>query len=340
MILFVLVSSLSMVSIRELQGQARVVNYVGIVRGATQKLIKEELMNVHNDTLIMRLSSIVENLLTGEGAHGLVRLPDGTYLNLMRRVQAHWSELKEEIYRVRQGEGPKKLFDSSQEYFDLVNDTVFAAEAYSESQISRIMSLLMAINATFAVMLFIGAVFVIRGIASSKRVSTLGKIAFIDSLTQIDNRASCERMIKKIKEPAFTASTSSKTAVVMFDMNNLKTANDTLGHKVGDRMIFRFAQIVKNVTTPYGFVGRYGGDEFITILEKTSLHSVTEYLEKLKAAVDAHNDQVLSKLEKLSYSAGFCLGNLKDISLDDMIYEADRLMYENKHRLRKPQAGN
>ena len=121
-LLFILVSFTSITSIRLLQGNARVVNYVGIVRGATQKLIKEEIMGWHlsrsdtsleetpewypNDALVSRLDSIVDELLTGEGAHRLVVLQDEVYLSNVRMVQAHWAALKELIAEARAGAAP------------------------------------------------------------------------------------------------------------------------------------------------------------------------------------------------------------------------------------------
>ena len=51
---------------------------------------------------------------------------------------------------------------------------------------------------------------------------------------------------------------------IMFDLNNLKRANDTYGHAVGDQLITNFARLLRNAIPAKDFVGRYGGDEFIT----------------------------------------------------------------------------
>jgi nitrate/nitrite-specific signal transduction histidine kinase len=160
--LFILLTFFSLRSILQIQGQARVVNYAGIVRGGTQKLIKEELNGVQDDALIARLTSIVENLLTGVGEHNLVALKNSNYLGLMEAVQNSWNELKTLIYDVRQGGDSQRLFDASQDYFTLVNDTVFAAEEFSEYRINKITSLLLNLNAVFAVCFLVWAVLAIR----------------------------------------------------------------------------------------------------------------------------------------------------------------------------------
>ncbi len=64
---FICSGILAITSIYRLQGNARVINYAGVVRGATQRLIKQELLHKPNDELIRQLDSIITELLTGEG---------------------------------------------------------------------------------------------------------------------------------------------------------------------------------------------------------------------------------------------------------------------------------
>jgi len=154
---------ISVASVLSIQGNAKVVNFAGIVRGGTQKLIKEEIMGWNylqedssfaensawypNDALMNRLDTIVNELLTGDGPNGLMVLHDDKYLSDMRKVKAHWEDLKKLILEVRAGETPDELFDSSQAYFALVNDAVFSAEAYTGLQVKGITVTLIAVNA-------------------------------------------------------------------------------------------------------------------------------------------------------------------------------------------------
>ncbi|MCL1791985.1 MAG: diguanylate cyclase [Peptococcaceae bacterium] len=328
---FVTIGILSIVSIRQIQGHARVVNYVGIVRGATQKLIKEELHNSPDDTLIMRLDSILENLSTGSGDHNLVVLNDDNYLELLDRVRIHWRELKTLIEQVRQGGDEEALYESSQTYFDLVNETVFAAEAYSEARIRYIMGLLIGFNSALVILFITSAVTVIKGIAVARRAKILGKIAYIDPMTQLDNRASCEELIERIS----ATPSGNSMAVVMFDMNNLKMVNDTLGHQSGDTAIIGFSLILKKNTEELGFIGRYGGDEFIAILDDIDFLVVEKYLKMICDEVQEYNVQKTNDLERLSFASGYSIGNLHEKCIEDMIYEADKNMYENKHKMKK-----
>ena len=54
----------------------------------------------------------------------------------------------------------------------------------------------------------------------------------------------------------------------MFDLNNLKTTNDTMGHSAGDRLIMDFARLLRSVIPDKGFVGEYGGDEFMAVFSR------------------------------------------------------------------------
>ena len=58
-------SIFSLFSLHNLQGNAKVINYAGVVRGATQRLIKQELNNFPNDALIEKLDGIIDERQTG-----------------------------------------------------------------------------------------------------------------------------------------------------------------------------------------------------------------------------------------------------------------------------------
>jgi len=345
-LLFILVSFTSLSSIRMLQGNARVVNYVGIVRGATQKLIKEEIMGWHqsqtdpsfaetsewypNNTLVNRLNSIVDELLTGEGTNGLVVLQDEEYLSNLRMVLAHWIELKELIEEVRNGEQPDSLFESSQAYFELVNETVFSAEAYSEKQVNRIYAILIIVNGLFILLIASGLVFYWRSHAAKRRADALGRIAYVDLLTKMDNRASCERLIERFR----VSPGDSDIIVFMFDMNDLKLINDFLGHQGGDKVITSFGNILKDAAKEYGFIGRYGGDEFLAIFEKGDEAVAETFLRNVRERVDGYNENQVNNLEKIRYAAGYVIATPSSQDIDDIIHEADNQMYLDKRRLK------
>lgn len=329
-LMFVFVSYLSFTSIHHLRGTARVVNYAGIVRGATQRLVKKELQGYPDDALRARLDSIVEELITGEGPNDLVVLNDEDYLNNMNRVRNSWTELKAEIDAVREGGDKTKLFDMSEDYFVLVDHTVSSAEIFSEKQVSKSTNMLVGVNVVLVAMILGGILALVRSMALKKRADALGKIAYLDPLTQIANRACCEQEIDK-----YARAPDVELAVFMFDMNNLKRANDELGHQGGDRIIADFARIIKNEGADYGFVGRYGGDEFIAVFPQGDEHLAQTYLTRINEKVIAYNLLHLNEIERISFAAGYVIGNTKSTPLTDMINEADKLMYNRKRQMKE-----
>ena len=79
MLILIVVVFLMMLQISYLQGTARVINYAGIVRGATQREVKLEIAGHQNDALSERLDSILTELKSGEGSNQLVSLQDKEY---------------------------------------------------------------------------------------------------------------------------------------------------------------------------------------------------------------------------------------------------------------------
>ena len=84
-------------------GGARIINYSGIVRGATQKLVKEELHGYEDDALISRLDGIIYDLQTGNGDYGLSRDDDAQYQQMLADLSIIWTDIKDEITVMRSG---------------------------------------------------------------------------------------------------------------------------------------------------------------------------------------------------------------------------------------------
>lgn len=143
---------LSMGLIDDLQGNARVINYTGIVRGATQRLIKKELNHESDDKLIERLDHILSGLTDGSDEFDLIRLDSEEYQALLIDMKADWEDIKSDIYKYRSGSDEQKLYERSEAYFELADKTVFTAEQYTEQTVSNARNLIITMNIIFVVM--------------------------------------------------------------------------------------------------------------------------------------------------------------------------------------------
>lgn len=313
-----------MVEIRKIQGTAKVVNYAGLVRGATQREVKLEIAGNANDDLMAYLDDILDGLKYGDGVYDLARLPDSTYQNGLDRQIEYWTKLKSEIISAREkGYKNTDVLDMSETYFKMADKTVSAAENYSErvAGIIRIVEILSVADIIMIVMLIIQQT--IAGIRIKNSNKILEKKAYIDLQTGLTNKSKCEEMLhdyEYISEPV---------GFVMFDLNNLKRTNDTYGHAVGDQLITNFARLLRNAIPSKDFVGRYGGDEFIAIITQTTKEEILLIMEEVHSTVKHFNENI-HKVE-VSYAYGYAFSeDYSECTMKTLFNKADKHMYENK----------
>jgi diguanylate cyclase (GGDEF)-like protein len=322
-------------SINQQNGNAKVVNYVGLVRGATQKLVKEELLQQPDDELIERLDTIIEELIEGGSVHDLIVLDDIHFQGSMKMIQASWNTLKTQINVVRSERSDSslyKLYDLSQKYFEQVNETVFKAEEYSENQVEGTRKMLMACYAFFMAFLVVGLIYFIYMETVRQHVNKLNTLAYYDDRSALPNHAKCEDTCKEYnkKRP------NDLLTVFMFDMNNLEKVNKEYGHQAGDKIIRDFSTNLQQwARTARGFVGRYGGDEFLGIVPNTDEAKASTLAEQFKVLIDAYNAQQSEELLHISYNAGHhtaSLGKSPELTVESMLNQADRAMYEQRRK--------
>lgn len=153
--LFCFISTLSLTTIMHLQGNARVINYTGIIRGATQRAVKQEIKGLPNEELIHYLDEINLELSTGEGKNELIALPDIEYQNLLIQMQKIWIEIKQEIEAVRLGKENQQLYDLSEAHFLIADQAVSAAEKYSEKRVRNARKILIFLNISFVIIVIL-----------------------------------------------------------------------------------------------------------------------------------------------------------------------------------------
>lgn len=161
-IALIITGILSVESNANLQGNARVINYTGIVRGATQRLIKQELNHDPDDALIADLDRILQGLIHGDEEENLICLQQDEYQALLREMETEWSKIKEEIIRFRNGESSDYLYDLSERYFTLTNDAVHTAEVYTEEIVQQSRKFLIIVISAFIAIVMLSTVFVYR----------------------------------------------------------------------------------------------------------------------------------------------------------------------------------
>ncbi len=103
-----------------------------------------------------------------------------------------------------------------------------------------------------------------------------------DPLTRISNRLHLDSVLEH--EMDACAKTGAPLSVLIFDLDRFKTVNDDFGHQAGDRVLRRTAELLKSLL-PVGFVGRWGGEEFLAVLPGADEEEALEFGERLREAV-------------------------------------------------------
>lgn len=327
--LILAISVLSMMGqVRKIQGNARVINYAGIIRGATQRLVKAELHGIENDEEISQLSAILSELQTGKGEFGLEAIDDFFYQEKLHALANEWNSLTDTIYQARKSSDSRNnLYDVSEDFFVLANDVVSAAESYSEGLAYKLERIEIFTIITVCLLWIILWKQVTAEIQKTRHLST---IAFIDFATGLPNKRSC---LKKLDDAPLLS--TDRVCCFMFDLNNLKVVNDTMGHRLGDILIASFSDLLRKAAPPSMFVGRFGGDEFISIWESTNSKEIEGFINNLNATVLAFNSSQKPNRPLISFAYGCAFSeDHPHCSRKSLMDIADDRMYKNKAELK------
>ncbi len=164
----------------------------------------------------------------------------------------------------------------------------------------------------------------------------LRHLAMHDPLTGLANRAllydRLARALQRSQRKEREISAKWKFAIMMVDLDNFKLVNDTLGHEAGDQTLQQVARRLESCLRQSDSIGRWGGDEFVVMLEgirdRSDCTAVTRKISQaLKTPpIPVGNDQFLSA------SVGISLFPDDGEDFDTLLRYADRAMYTSKGR--------
>lgn len=157
--------------------------------------------------------------------------------------------------------------------------------------------------------------------------SVLQDLAEKDSLTGLWNR----RKFEAVREMCEKTEEDVHVILISGDANNLKLMNDIFGHEAGDTML---RYIAKKLTTQAGddwVVARCGGDEFHVLMRDVSMKVALDYCDRVSN--NCKNDKRLNFPQSIAFGAAEWDRNSE--TMQECFQRADRLMYENKKRMKQ-----
>lgn len=158
------------------------------------------------------------------------------------------------------------------------------------------------------------------------RVQEIEQLAFLDTVTGVANRRACETELeKRVQE-------HQPFSVILLDLDGFKVLNDTYGHEAGDLVLREFASRLKKGCRGRDMVGRWGGDEFLVIVDGTPSDAAI-CCSRLQLQMNGIYSLKTSdaKVVAMRASAGVASWHSGD-TLADMLRRADEAMYTDKER--------
>lgn len=290
-------------SIYQLHGDAKVINYAGIVRGGTQRLIKKEMYHESDDALLEHIDQILEELQTGKGPDHLVRLADDQFQNNLKEMSSIWEDMKTEIMLVRNGKDPTELFTMSEGYFDLANATVSAAESISTKKLTR--SLIMV-----GLYMILSTLFLMT--QNRRRRKEMKILFYTDHLTGIGNMPAFQEAIVPY------IGNGHSYAIIHMDIDGFKSMNDLYGYPYGDEILKTIATCLKE---NYPVVAHIEADNFM-ILAYPEEHFEEKLRTLLNETIRRNLSENISKA--LTYSMGIYISApQEDALIADLIDKAE-----------------
>ena len=153
-----------------------------------------------------------------------------------------------------------------------------------------------------------------------------------DFLTQLFNRS--ELMNMMVREISRSRRDKTSVGIVMIDIDHFKTINDTYGHLIGDEILIKLAEQMRQCTRRYDTIGRYGGEEFVIVLPQCAESEVQSVAERIRQTVCKLPYETKEGPVPVSVSLGatWIKPSEQECTEEDLIRVADQALYDAKRK--------
>lgn len=150
-----------------------------------------------------------------------------------------------------------------------------------------------------------------------------------DALTSLWNRGVIMELLGR--EIVRSAREKVSTAIILGDVDHFKKVNDTYGHLVGDEVLIEIARRLLHSVRSYDFVGRYGGEEFLVVLNNCDPASTTKRAEQMRKAISSAPFHTKAGALPLTMSLGVLVSqDWSEQPIEDLLKETDKALYAAK----------
>ena len=189
-------------------------------------------------------------------------------------------------------------------------------------------SLVMAVTMLVVPLAQICIAFGLIMMVSWRYAERLRRLSTLDALTGALNRAGLEIQGKRVGLRALRGGRS--LAVIMIDVDYFKVINDTHGHPVGDEVLRHLARLLKIELRPHDLMARFGGEEFVLVLDDINLAAALNVAERLRGRIEAEMVQLNQLSVRYTASMGVVCSDEHNYDLIRLISAGDAAMYQAK----------
>ena len=163
-------------------------------------------------------------------------------------------------------------------------------------------------------------------IKQQQRTQDLERVAHTDPLTGLGNRRLLETLLPSLIGQAGLQ--QQPMTLAMLDLDHFKGVNDRFGHAVGDQVLVRLAQMLRDNVRAHDHLVRMGGEEFLVLLTSTGPELAHQICERLRLAVERHDWESVHPQLRVTLSLGMASAPLYDMAT--LTERADAALYRAK----------
>lgn len=203
----------------------------------------------------------------------------------------------------------------------LTMETVQAGNAYRDSMYWAILNASVAIGSIVVALSLIAA-------CATDVIRELRKVSETDLLTGLRNRRAFDPEVQNALEKSARAGLP--VSLVILDIDHFKQVNDAYGHQLGDKVIARLGEIIRDTPRKSDISGRLGGEEFAVLLWNADLANARLFAEGLRSAFAEMRLEGMPRKQSFTVSLGVAQREENE-AFDDLYKRADTALYRAKN---------
>jgi diguanylate cyclase (GGDEF)-like protein len=195
------------------------------------------------------------------------------------------------------------------------------AESTATGDLAECSLKITAVNAWYFEASSIKQAFLRRMRSTNAKMSDLKQASQTDALTGLFNRRAMDIFLVEFED------TRQPISLISLDIDHFKKVNDTFGHDMGDKVLQRLSDLMREYSRDGDIPCRMGGEEFMLLLPSTPLEAAIEVAERLRSAVE---NTEIDPVGHITISLGVTTWHWETQSMMDSLKDVDELMYRAK----------